>query len=661
MVADARERASRLPAFARTPEFALHVLALSLVGAYALLVKWLVLDQGAGFLVVTRALGLDRTDELSPLQRASLFRSDVLLHLVVLPLLLPIVCHSLWRRGARYVIACVAIAVALVLYSTQVAFGNVGTFLSFDMLVDAVRWGVDQPHAIGDYIGWKGAVVISALIAGVVVLSFGAKPVARVPMAATLARAAAVAALLVGLVATAATHVAQVPGARQGKPVLFAALSALSPAGPDAGSFAAMDRRTLQARFRSITATPPWTRTPYFGLERDSDVLVFVFETGPSRAFNRSGGLETLPTLSRLARRSFVATRHHTTFPYTSDAVFSILSGLYPIAIRARIAAGTEALPEALPAQLKARGYATARYAYSDSFEADATTFRHFGVTELFEGDRPPPGVRSEHPETIAAIYERFGAVSERDRRGAEYKLNIDCTSLEKLKSDLASLGEGSRYFKIYLPVIGHAPWSDFGGQTEIEARGRKALEIQDAWLGEIVDILEKMGRLERTVIVATADHGIRTVTEDRAFDAGRISDYSFEVPLLVYAPRALQQRVTIDVPTSHVDVAPTVLELLGVRPADPNAYQGVPVFSRGLERRKLFFFARGYLGADGLLSNGRYFMRSSLTGLSYANDRMQFPETTVVDDPSIGAALDEIYALEARWARIVSQRDHAR
>jgi hypothetical protein len=106
-------------------------------------------------------------------------------------------------------------------------------------------------------------------------------------------------------------------------------------------------------------------------------------------------------------------------------------------------------------------------------------------------------------------------------------------------------------------------------------------------------------GRLDKTIIVVTGDHGIRTATEDPSFEPhGLVPDYSFHVPLLIFAPKVLESQQTIQGVTSHVDIAPTVLDLLGIREVR-EFEQGLAAWESGRSRRRIFLRAGDYLGAE--------------------------------------------------------------
>jgi arylsulfatase A-like enzyme len=140
-------------------------------------------------------------------------------------------------------------------------------------------------------------------------------------------------------------------------------------------------------------------------------------------------------------------------------------------------------------------------------------------------------------------------------------------------------------------------------------------LQLQDKWLGQIVERLSKERRLDQTIIVVTGDHGIRTSTEDPSFEPhGLLPDYSFHVPLLIFAPQLLEHSQQISGVTSHIDLAPTVLDLIGIEQG--RAFeQGLPVWDKGRNQRKVFLWAGDYLGAEGFVQEGTFTIWNKVAG----------------------------------------------
>jgi arylsulfatase A-like enzyme/Tfp pilus assembly protein PilF len=91
-----------------------------------------------------------------------------------------------------------------------------------------------------------------------------------------------------------------------------------------------------------------------------------------------------------------------------------------------------------------------------------------------------------------------------------------------------------------------------------------------DAQLGRLLDGLRTSGRLEDTLVVVTSDHGESLGEHGEPTHSYTLHDGSLRVPLLLAGPEVPRGLVVSDL-ASSVDVAPTLLELLGL-PALPRA-----------------------------------------------------------------------------------------
>jgi arylsulfatase A-like enzyme len=88
--------------------------------------------------------------------------------------------------------------------------------------------------------------------------------------------------------------------------------------------------------------------------------------------------------------------------------------------------------------------------------------------------------------------------------------------------------------------------------------------EVDDQ-LGRLIDMLDETGLAERTLVVFTSDHG-ETLGDHWILHKLGWFDQSYHVPLIVRDPRARfgsSRGRVVDVFTEHVDVLPTIAELL--------------------------------------------------------------------------------------------------
>ncbi len=93
-----------------------------------------------------------------------------------------------------------------------------------------------------------------------------------------------------------------------------------------------------------------------------------------------------------------------------------------------------------------------------------------------------------------------------------------------------------------------------YGMQTEV-----------DTQLGRVFDWLDERGQTDRTIVVVTSDHGEQLCDHYLMQKLG-FYDQSYRVPLIVADPRNDfdgGRGQIVDVHTEHVDVTPTLLELL--------------------------------------------------------------------------------------------------
>ena len=97
-----------------------------------------------------------------------------------------------------------------------------------------------------------------------------------------------------------------------------------------------------------------------------------------------------------------------------------------------------------------------------------------------------------------------------------------------------------------------------------------------DEWVGKILQALETMNLKQRTMVVVLSDHGeafgIHRRNGKRMFFHGQtLYDELLRVPLIMSLPGTASQK--IDTPVMLIDVAPTILEALGI--TRPNSFVG--------------------------------------------------------------------------------------
>lgn len=102
------------------------------------------------------------------------------------------------------------------------------------------------------------------------------------------------------------------------------------------------------------------------------------------------------------------------------------------------------------------------------------------------------------------------------------------------------------------------------------------AILYQDHVLNKMMKQLKRSGKLENTVVIFTSDHGESLKDHN---NIGHVDSYYAEtisVPLMVYLPKSISSKMNMKSfkknlaqTTSNIDIAPTIIELLGLEKHD--------------------------------------------------------------------------------------------
>ena len=106
----------------------------------------------------------------------------------------------------------------------------------------------------------------------------------------------------------------------------------------------------------------------------------------------------------------------------------------------------------------------------------------------------------------------------------------------------------------------------------------KNAICFNDFEVGNVLDALEEKDLLKNTIIVITSDHGEEFYETGFWGHTSAFSKFQIKVPFILYIPG--EQHRTITYLTSHIDVVPTMFELLGYT-SPPHIYsQGQSVLN---------------------------------------------------------------------------------
>jgi len=311
-------------------------------------------------------------------------------------------------------------------------------------------------------------------------------------------------------------------------------------------------------------ARPPRELAPSGSL-RGANVLLITIDTlrqDRVGAYGRHSGLT--PNIDRLAARGVRYTQAFSPAPLTLPAHASILTGLLPRrhGIHNNTSVRLDDRVPTLAALLKAGGYRTG--AFVGAFVLDS----RFGLNRGFDdyNDRLPRGDRATF---------HFA-----ERRADE---------VVALAGDwiLARASDANTPWFAWVHLFDpHAPYDAPPEYRANRAPYDAEVAYTDAMLGRLFARLDAAHARDKTLVVLTADHG-ESLGEHGETTHGLFAyDATIAVPLVLNAPAIAP--AAIDAPVSHVDLAPTILDLVGV--AAPPQLDGQSI-ARPVSRDRALFF----------------------------------------------------------------------
>jgi Sulfatase len=607
--------------------------------------KNVVLNEG-GYGRIAVQLGLPSNPRhpeatFSFLQSLSFHRGDLLVGLVLVPLGLWLIAR--WLPLGISFTAVISITAILIFWLAvqRTAYTDTGGFLAFTFLRDGLWWLIRHPGDFKSYSSgstWlkSGIVFVTGLLVSGQLVRICRRRERPLEESLTIRRSVEFGAVVAAVV-TAVSFGPWLPTTvyHASIPQLIAnfASETLSP------EINGLSDVALVARYRDLVGLQAvGTPSPLHGKARGCDVIVWISETLPERAVAAHGGFASFRNLGRLTESALILPQHYTTSTYSSLALFSVLTSQYPpYTLRSYFESSSGQNIDSFLSSAARMGYQTGIFVPGDaSFNQDINFFGAAGASKVFVSDHHP------------LPYEQTSF---------ERRQQLDQSAYTEFQRNLEEwLGSGKRYAAVFFPEIGHGPWPDVTGLGSSASRIRlreALLEIEDQWIGQLLDLLQRHGRLNKTVILVTGDHGVRTRIEDPALPRARLDEYTFHVPLLLYVPGAFPSEVKIEGVTSHIDIAPSLLDLLGSEEAEP-FFQGVPFWDPAIAQRKTFFFGSGSVGSDGFHSPGHYYSHLLLGNMIYAASKMSFDDSTAVTDVheqlAVSKTLQDQHNLQIVW-----------
>ncbi|MCA8911382.1 MAG: sulfatase [Planctomycetes bacterium] len=288
------------------------------------------------------------------------------------------------------------------------------------------------------------------------------------------------------------------------------------------------------------------------------------------------------PNLDRMCSEGVAFTTAYAQSGWTAPSGASIFSGQHPS--RTGIHKMRDALnPDMpwLPEVLKTQGYETVGF----SAVYQVSKLRGFDRGfDLFEDT-------FKDPETIQRCRDRG-----QDSRGDDYCLPLsEDLHVRALRWLDARENEYDPFFMLCWSIDTHEPYrqpDDYNKEADpkyngpVDGRGRPfsrvrnrrdlrqledlydgSLRYQDEKLGEFLKALEERGVLDDTIVIVCGDHGEMFFEHGIAGHGKFPWEQELRVPLIMRGPQVLPQGKVFDSIVQLIDIAPTLMDVLGFEP----------------------------------------------------------------------------------------------
>jgi arylsulfatase len=295
--------------------------------------------------------------------------------------------------------------------------------------------------------------------------------------------------------------------------------------------------------------------------------------------------LETSPEIDRFAAENRVFRYAVSPAPWTSPAVASIFTGLYPAAHGVLQHVSSTKMPNdaispdlaTLAELLRDAGYATA------GVTANAWVSEPRGYAQGF--DR----FESMDHENASVVNETARALLDALRKRRQpfflYVHYMDPHPPYEPPPDLV------RRFRAAMQGRG---WSPRPRLLNLIALYDAEIHLVDRGIGSFFSYLRKLGLYDEMVIAVTADHGEQFFERGALGHGEHLHNEETHVPLILKGPGLTGE---VDTTVSTIDLAPTLLELAGVEA--PNGIQGVSLLSQLSQRERRGVFSEGTVGRN--------------------------------------------------------------
>lgn len=190
--------------------------------------------------------------------------------------------------------------------------------------------------------------------------------------------------------------------------------------------------------------------------------------------------------------------------------------------------------------------------------------------------------------------------------------------------------------------------WTKEPELPDISVRQIRSLQSIDRAIGEIVDKVESMGELDRTVFIFTSDNGYLW-GEHGLYDKGMAYDESIRVPFIIVAP-GVSPGTNSSLVMADLDIGATIFDMVGlVKPSDGESISPILSDAEAPFRTEAFFqnwgFQEGAFGTWSAMRTDKFKYIENAYGEEELYDLVAdpFEEESLHNDPNFGVVKEKM------------------
>jgi arylsulfatase A-like enzyme len=348
-------------------------------------------------------------------------------------------------------------------------------------------------------------------------------------------------------------------------------------------------------------------------------VMVVMESVGAHRVGLYGAPFDDTPNLVELARHALVFDRVYVSEAETSAALGALFASVYPDHDWPSITQLAPSLAiQGLPAVLSSHGYRTAfMHSGQLAFDRQGEFLRTRGFDQVIDKRRD-----SDVPADAELVTQALSWIKADSSRPFFLTIWTQDTHHPYLAAEEHDYGVHDAYLNRYL----------------------NAVHASDAMIGKLAAALQNMGLADRTLLVITGDHGEAFGEHGQLIHGGTVYNEEVQVPLLIVNPKLFAHETRVKRIVRQIDIAPTVLALLGYRA--PAQWQGTDVLGADPPVRAYLFAGTGNFSFGLIEGDFKYIY-------DFQRDRSQLYDLATDPGETRNLASDDAHAALMRRAHL--------